>query len=119
MLSLGPVCVDASGTERDLYSPTLPKAYHDAFLSFFSFFLSFFFLNSAGFEEKAELSKEATNIRNVLSFEADLCFRTTLETCQKLSVLRSVKRRYRKKDARLGKLQFDDGLILDCLLSIH
>lgn len=35
MLSLGPVCVDASGTERDLYSPTLPKAYHDAFLSFF------------------------------------------------------------------------------------
>ena len=43
MLSLGPVCVDASGTERDLYSPTLPKAYHDAFLSFFSFFLSFFF----------------------------------------------------------------------------
>lgn len=99
MLSLGPVCVDASGTERDLYSPTLPKAYHDAFLSFF-------LKNSAGFEEKAELSKEATNIRNVLSFEPDSCFRTTLETCQKLSVLRSVRRSNRKKDDRPRKAQF-------------
>lgn len=77
MLSLGPGCVDASGTERFIFADiaqSIPRC----------------FFNSGGFEAKAERSSETTNIRNVLSFEPDLCFITTLETFRRLSVLHSV-----------------------------
>lgn len=77
MLSLGSVCVDASG--REIY-----------IRSHCSKHTTLLFFKSGGFEAKAERSKETTNIRNVLSFEPDLCFITTLETCQRLSVLHSV-----------------------------
>lgn len=76
MLSLGPLCADASGTERFIFADIAQSMLRC-------------FFNSAGFEAKAERSKETTNIRNVLSFEPDLCFITTLETCQRLSALHS------------------------------
>lgn len=74
MLSLGPMCVDASSTEIYIRRHC-PK--HTMLL----------FLKSEALKQRQSVPKQKTNIRNVLSFEPDLCFITTLKTHQRLSVL--------------------------------